>query len=156
VSNITIFETDLQNKIAELYLNGKEQKEIASICACSLQHVSEVVNSAKFMQISYDKAMQKLLSEGVRVAIDTLIEVAKDKKAPKQARVSASDKLMTHTGYHVNDQGRLEKAPANMTQSELNARVQELMNEQAKRAKPIITIEAETEKPSNKLADILE
>jgi len=153
MSKITVFETDLQNRIAELLASGMSATDVADACECHLSHVGTVKNSALFARICYDSAMKELFSVGAKVAVDTLIEVARDKKAPKQSRVSASDKLLQHTGYQVGENGKLEKSPANMTQAELNQRLQDLQREASQRANPVKIIEGNTQSDLDKLLE---
>ena len=134
-----------QNKIAGYLVDGLSINETAKRCECSQQDVSYVKNSAKYQQLCYSKAMSQLFSVGVAVAVDTLINIAKDVKSPKQARVSAADKLLSYTGYHLTESGKIDKAPSTMTQAELQERLTSLQNESANRAKPaMITAEAVT------------
>ncbi len=138
MSQVTIFTSDLHNKIAELLAAGKEPVDIAIICECNSTEVYDVKNSARYQQLCYNGAMKELLSTGVRVAVDTLIEIARDKKAVKTARVSAADKLLTYTGYYMSESGQLSKTPSTMTQSELQRRLEELHNEASRRAEPAV------------------
>lgn len=142
MANVTIFDTDLQNKIATLLAAGEAPLSVSRICECSDSTVYEVKNSAKFAQLCYNFAISKLMSEGAKAAVDTLIEIAIDKRAPKQARVSASDKLLSYTGYHISESGKLDKSPASMTQEELRNRLKALQDEAAQRSKPVV-IDAE-------------
>jgi len=153
MNKITVFETDLQNRIATLLTDGVEPLEVARICECHDTMVYSVKNSSLFARICYDSAMKELFSVGAKVAVDTLIEVARDKKASKQARVSASDKLLQHTGYQVSENGKLEKSPANMTQAELNQRLQDLQREASQRANPVKIIEGNTQSDLDKLLE---
>lgn len=138
MTQVTNFNSDLHNRIAELLLAGKEPMEVCVLCECSNQEVYLVKNSARYQQLCYNGAMKELLSTGVRAAVDTLIEICKDKKANKTARVSASDKLLSYTGYYMSESGQLHKSPATMTQSELQERLAALHNEAIQRSKPAV------------------
>lgn len=137
MANITIFDSDLQNKIAQHLYGGVEPQTIVKILACSEQVVYDVKNSFKFAQICYNLAMQELMTVGAKEAVSCLIEVVKDKKAGRNTRVSAADKLLHYTGLRVTEQGSVEKSPATMTQAELHQRLQTLQAEAANRAKNV-------------------
>lgn len=130
----------LQHKIALLLDKGEMSvNAISRECGCTFHYVYEVKNSAKFRDWQRESGLQMLRGEGVKVALNTLLEIARDKKAPKTARVSAADKLLTH-GYRINEAGELEKAPSQMTQSELRQRLEQLesiRSELSNRANPV-------------------
>ena len=136
MTQITVFDTYLQNRIASYLLEGKEPLEVARLCECSNVAVYNVKNSDKYGQIAYRTALKQLVSDGAPKAIQALIEIVMNKKNRASARVSAADKLLHHTGCIVNEQGKLEKSPANMTQAELQARLDELHKEASNRAQP--------------------
>ena len=140
MSNITVFDTDLQNKIAQLLFDGIEPMRVAEICQCTNPAVYDVKMSHKFALFCYNSAMQELMTIGAKAAVDCLIEVVKDPKAGKATRVSAADKLLHYTGLRVTAEGTVEKSPATMTQAEIQARLQALQAEAANRAKNV-TIE---------------
>lgn len=128
----------LQLNIAELLEKGEDASNIALKCGCSVYHVYGVLKSAKFQDWQRGLAYSELHGIGAKVAISTLIEIARDKKAGKQARVSASDKLLHYTGYSVSEDGRLEKSPSAMTAAELQERLNTLHNEAINRSKTVI------------------
>ena len=136
MANVTVFETELQNRIAELLQAGHEPYDIARICDCHNSVVYYVLNSARYMQLAYKSAINQLVSEGSPEAVKALIECVKDKKASYSARNTAADKILHYTGMIVNEQGNLEKSPATMSQSELQARLKQLQNEAANRSQP--------------------
>ena len=136
--NITVFDTDLQNRIATLLTKGLSQSDVARECECNVSAVHHVYNSAKFLKYNYNSAMVRLINEGTPEAISALVDIVKDKNNSSTSRVGAADKILTHTGCIVNEQGGLEKSPANMTQDELKARLAALQNEAASRAQPVI------------------
>ena len=146
MSNITTFDTDLQNRIAQLLYKGLEVKEVSVICECTEQSVYDLKNSFKFAQLCYNLAMQDLMTIGANAAVSCLIEVVKDKKSARNVRVSAADKLLHYTGLRVTEQGTIEKSPATMTQAELQARMQTLQAEAANRAK-VVTIDSTATTP---------
>ena len=155
MTELTLFESETKNKIASLLLKGFEVKAVAEKCECLQETVYTVKNSAIYARLCYDSAMREMLTDGVQAAVSALIEVAKDKDAPKQARVSASDKLLQHTGYHISESGNLEKSASNMSQEELNQRLQSLMKEASERSKNVNIVEGSTNPSSPESLDDL-
>lgn len=155
MSELVLFESETKNKIASLLLKGLEVKVVAKKCECLQETVYTVKNSAIYARLCYDSAMREMLTDGVQVAVRALIEVAKDKSAPKNARVSASDKLLQHTGYHITESGNLEKSASNMSQQELNQRLQSLMKEASERSKNTNIVEGTTNTPPPESLDDL-
>lgn len=156
MSDIVTFNTELQAQIAKLLSEGVEPMEVSRICSCSNEQVYAVKNSAQFMKYCYGNAINRLVTVGASVAVDTLIEIARDKKAGKQARVSASDKLLSHTGYHVTESGMLVKEPSNMSQEELTQRLAVLQREASNRATIPVIIEGHVvQDVSDDLANLL-
>lgn len=143
MSDIVTFNTDTQTKIAKLLSEGFEPLHVSKVCDCSLEAVYTVKKSSQFMKYCYGNAINELMTIGAKVAVDTLIEIAKDKKAGKQARVSAADKLLSHTGYHITESGMLTKEPSNMSQEELAQRLQALQQEASNRATIPVIIEGQ-------------
>lgn len=143
MSDITVFNSELHGKVAKLLSEGFEPSTVSKMCSCSLDIVYDVKKSSLFAKYCYNSAISELMTIGAKVAVDTLIEIARDKKAPKQSRVSASDKLLSHTGYHVTESGMLVKEPSNMSQEELTARLQQLQKEASNRAVVPVIIEGQ-------------
>lgn len=138
MTELTIFDSPLQNKIASLLITGLEAKEIAKTCDCRVETVYGVLKTATYARFAYDSAAQRLVSEGFPAAVDQLIECVKDSKASRSARNTAADKLLQHTGMIVNEHGKLEKSPSNMSAVELHERLKQLQDEAANRAKPAV------------------
>lgn len=137
MTNITIFDTELQNNIARLLYEGGEVNEIANILSCSPQIIYDLKNSHKFATVCYNLAMQELMTVGAKEAVKALIEIVKDKKTGRNTRTSAADKLLHYTGLRVTESGNVEKSPATMSQAELHQRLQMLQAEAANRAKTV-------------------
>ncbi len=142
-NEVTIFDTDLKNKIAALLRDGVEPLKVCEQLSCTNPMVYEVKNSHTFATFCYNSAMQKLMTEGAIAAVDCLVEIVKDKKAGKNVRAGAADKLLHYTGLRVTESGNLERSPATMTQEEIHARLQALQSEAAQRSKSVnsVTIE---------------
>lgn len=153
MSEITIFNTDLQNNVAKLLLAGFAPLEVATKCECSDQVVYGVLKSANYLRLAYGESMSTLVSEGSPAAVRALIDIVRNKKSTDRARITAADKILQHTGCVVDAQGRLEKNPANLTQAELQQRLEALQREALKRdqAAPI-----EGEKIVSKVSDMLD
>lgn len=132
-------------KIAQLLNDGLSVKEVTEKCSCPQIEVYNVKNSAIYQDWQRSQALAELGGEGAKVAIQTLLEVARDKKAASQSRVSASDKLLHYTGIKLDSEGNIEKTPANMSASELQQRLVELQKEALNRAKPVNIIEGESQ-----------
>ena len=147
--------TDKRRKIAILLDQGFSTMEVAKKTKSSVDQVSWVLNSAIFNDWQRSQALSELGGRGARVAIQTLLEVAQDKKAASQARVSASDKLLHYTGIKLDSEGNIEKTPANMTAQELQNRLAELQKEALNRAKPVNIIEGECTTQDNDNVDDL-
>lgn len=144
-----------RGKIAELLDQGIEPQEVIKLTKSTSQEVYLVLNSAVFQDWQRSQALSELGGRGARVAIQTLLEVAQNKKAASQARVSAADKLLHYTGIKLDAEGNIEKTPANMTAAELHNRLAELQKEAMNRAKPVNIIEGEIIQPSNNDVDDL-
>lgn len=137
MTNITIFDSNLHNEIADLLIKDFSQAEVSRQLSCSESTVSDVANSHKFATFCYNHAMQKLMTVGAAAAVDALIEIVKDKKTGRNTRTSAADKLLHYTGLRVTESGNVEKSPATMSQAELHQRLQMLQAEAANRAKTV-------------------
>ena len=135
--------TDKRRKIALLLNDGFSTTEVMKKTKATAFEVSWVKNSAIYQDWQRSQALSELGGEGAKVAIQTLLEVARDKKAASQARVSASDKLLHYTGIKLDGDGNIEKTPSNMSASELQNRLAELQKEALNRAKPVNIIEGE-------------
>lgn len=134
-----------RHKIAELLDKGKTPFQVMRIARATHSEVQTVLSSAIFQDWQRSQALSELGGRGARVAIQTLLEVAQDKKAASQSRVSASDKLLHYTGLKLDAEGNIDKNPSNMTASELQQRLQDLQKEALGRAKTINVIEGQSE-----------
>lgn len=134
-----------RHEIAKLLDNGKSPNEVMKIAKATYSEVQTVLSSAIFQDWQRSQALSELGGRGARVAIQTLLEVAQDKKAASQSRVSASDKLLHYTGLKLDAEGNIDKNPSNMTASELQQRLQDLQKEALGRAKTINVIEGQSE-----------
>lgn len=149
--------TEKRQKIAILLNDGFSTTEVMKQAKATAHEVSWVLNSAIFNDWQRSQALSELGGRGARVAIQTLLEVAQDKKAASQARVSACDKLLHYTGIKLDSEGNIDKTPANMTAQELQNRLAELQKEALNRAKPLNIIEGEVSKDEpNSLSDLLD
>jgi len=148
--------TPKRQKIAKLLDEGLEAKEVMKRAKCSHGEVYFVLNSAIFQDWQRSEALAELGGRGAKVAIKTLIDIAQNKKAGSQARVSASDKLLHYTGLKLDAEGNIDKNPSNMTAQELNDRLQQLQKEALNRAKPVNVIEGEiVSNDKNNIDDLL-
>lgn len=132
-------------KIAQLLNDGLSVKEVQTKTKAAYSEVHRVFSSAIFQDWQRSQALSELGGRGARVAIQTLLEVAQDKKAASQSRVSASDKLLHYTGLKLDAEGNIDKSPSNMTASELQQRLQDLQKEAMNRAKTINVIEGQSD-----------
>lgn len=82
-----------------------------------------------------EQAMQRLRQEiqvrSARIAVEALTEVAADRKAPAPARATAGTSLLRAAGFFAPGQDGREKAPHEMSPSELEAAVQRARRELA-------------------------
>jgi hypothetical protein len=134
-----------RHKIAELLNKGKSPNEVMKATKATYSEVQGVFSSAIFQDWQRSQALSELGGRGARVAIQTLLEVAQDKKAASQSRVSASDKLLHYTGLKLDAEGNIDKSPSNMNASELQQRLQDLQKEAMNRVKTINVIEGQSE-----------
>ena len=134
--------TDNQRKILRLAERGKTARYISKKLTTKYNDVCSFLKSAEAFAYLRGEALTNLGGQGAAVAIKTLIEVASNKKAASQARVSAADKLLHYTGLKIDIDPR-DKSPSTMTADELYKRLQLLQKEAANRAKPINIIEGE-------------
>lgn len=79
---------------------------------------------------------ERIVKEGLQVAIDCLISIAKDPKSPAGARVQAS-KVLLDKGMPERREGQA-KEPHEMSQEELQQAITRLQARRAELAKPII------------------
>lgn len=138
---VTVFNKELHNRIAEMLIAGERQYKIAQELSCTTNMVYDVLRNPKFSRLMYEHSMAKLTAEGVPAAVQALIEIVMNKKNSASSRVSAADKIFQYTGCLVNEQGKLEKAPSQMTQAELQQRLQALQAEAGNRAQPAQTVD---------------
>lgn len=134
--------TDLQQKILKLDSQGFEKKYIASKLCASYEYICDFLNTADAQNSMRSEALKLLVGKGAKVAIDALIEIAGDKKANKQSRVSASDKLLHYTGLKIEIDPK-DKSPSTMSSEELIDRLNKLRQEADTRLKPAVIIEGE-------------
>lgn len=142
-------------KIFDLLKKGLDVKKVMERAKCTDSEVYRVKNSAIFQDSERSEALILLGGEAAKVAIRTLLEVARNKNAASQARVSAADKLLHYTGIKLDSEGNIEKTPANMTAAELHNRLAELQKEAMSRAKPVNIIEGEVVKDKSNDVDEL-
>lgn len=155
MTKITLFNSDLHNRVAAELTKGGSVESISRKCECSTDVVYSVKNSQKYAQLCYNSAMQELMTTGAKEAVKTLVEIARDNSASATSRVSASDKILHYTGCTIDENGNLEKSPSNMTQEELNNMLKSLQTEAASRAEVASTTIIEGEKAEESLTDIL-
>jgi hypothetical protein len=99
------------------------------------------------------KAKYRLRHEGVSAAVDALIEVCRDKKAPAPARASAGNTILRANGLLAAAAADLDdKPPEEMSAAEISASLrriklenQELAERQARLAEQIAADNAERE-----------
>ncbi|MEZ0218659.1 MAG: hypothetical protein ACAH22_00035 [Tardiphaga sp.] len=73
------------------------------------------------------KAKYRLRHEGIPAAVDALIDVARDRKAPAPARASAGNTILRANGLLNTAAAELDdKPPEEMSAAELNARIQQI------------------------------
>lgn len=139
MTKVTVFDTELQNKIATLLVNDEKPKDVAIKCDCSIDTVYDVQKSAKYVQYVHSSITMQLIGEGMPLALKHWLAVLRDKKASTGAKNTAADKIFHYTGIVVSEQGKaMDKSPANMSQSELQDRLKQLQSEAANRAKPMV------------------
>lgn len=99
------------------------------------------------------KAKRKLINEGIPAAVDALIEVCRDKKAPQPARASAGNTILRAAGLFNNAAAELDdKPPEEMSAAEIAARLQILQLEREEIAQRQAEIErARTEEEDDGL-----
>lgn len=124
--------------IAKLLDEGHEPRAISKAVSCSTQAVYDVLKSAQYHDWQRQTVLAELGGRGARIAVKALIEIAGNKRSPASARVSAADKLLQYTGYAVDNATTLDQSPANMTQAQLQNRLNELQSEAANRSKPAV------------------
>ena len=139
MSKIKVFDTDLRNKIATMLYDGIAPVTVSAECGCTVNVVYDLKNSHKFATVCYNLAYQELMTVGAKAAVDCLIGVVKDNMSTRAIKVSAADKLLHYTGLRVTEQGLIEKSPGNMTQKEIQDRLQQLQIEASSRAKVLDT-----------------
>lgn len=94
----------------------------------------------------------RLVQEGLPVAINTLITIAKDEKQPANARIAAS-KIIVDRGLGSEDPAA-GKSPDQMTAEELQRAIEQLnakMHAVAERARPVLEGQAAPEVPESVL-----
>lgn len=125
--------------IARLLMLGMRPTEVAKALDCSLPEVSRVKNSQKYNSAKRKAALSLLYSEGVLIGVETLIEIASDKKASSGARVSAAGRLLDFAG--ISEEKRGDKTASEMTHEELMKEYEAIRAEAAKRAEGAKLIE---------------
>ncbi len=143
-----------QRAMIEAALCGLTITQIATRCKVENSLVRNFIESAAAQRFMRGHAILRLGGQGAAVAIETLIEIASDKEAPKQARVSASDKLLSYTGLQIGTVDS-DKSPANMSQKELMARLAKLQEEAISRAKDVKIVDVTPDKDEIDLAELM-
>lgn len=138
MTDIVIFDNELHNRIAALLIEGLPEKDVATLCECTVSAVKAIKNHSRLAQFCYEFSMQELMSSGAPAAVKALINIVKDEDCNKNTVVSAADKILHYSNMCMIEQGNTDKSPASMTQDEIHQRLQALQSEAAKRAKPAI------------------
>lgn len=80
----------------------------------------------------HERVFELLHTRGIEVAINGLIAVAEDPKAPAPARATAGAALLRSAGFYDRDRDDLsDKKPSEMTPDELNRTLERLRRELA-------------------------
>ncbi len=80
----------------------------------------------------HERVFELLHTRGIEVAINGLIAVAEDPKAPAPARATAGAALLRSAGFYDRDRDDLaDKKPSEMSPDELNRTLQRLRRELA-------------------------
>lgn len=82
---------------------------------------SKLVRRPEVVAAIREAVLVRLYSEGVPVAVNTLLEIARDEKAPKNPRIAAARTLAEMTRMGVIDGNGLDKPLSEMTRAELSA-----------------------------------
>lgn len=90
-----------RNKILEALVSGRNIEEISKIACVSRKTVYRYLSSDTNLIIEYRnlkreqfRELSEKLSEATSIAIDTIIEISKDKEANQGIRLSASSKIL--------------------------------------------------------------
>lgn len=73
-----------------------------------------------------ERALHKLRTKGLEAAVNALIDVAEDKKAPANSRAQAGSSLVRANGLFATTPNDTPKEPHEMTASELKAHAAQL------------------------------
>jgi hypothetical protein len=79
-----------------------------------------------------DRLLRKIRVEGAEVAIEALIGVCKDAKAPTPAKATAGTSLLRAAGYFNRSDADSSKEPHEMSAAELSAAIRKSSNAESK------------------------
>ena len=96
---------------------------------------------------------QRLRTEGASVGVGVLIEIARDEKAPKNARVMAAAHLVKMSGTGAGERGAEEKPFSEMTRAELAEARERAIAYLAELEAPVIEGEVIASPPTGGLFD---
>lgn len=119
--------TEMQQAFISNYLDGLNQTEAARRAGYSNPEQAgwQQLRKAHIAHFIRTEQARKLATDGVRVGINTLLEIAQDREAPKAARVQAANSLLDRAGLTARvaeaAQGVHDRPLSEMTIHELQA-----------------------------------
>ena len=135
--NDIINHDELEQNIVNELLTGKQPKEVSEYLDCDLNMVNRVFGSDIFATLCREKIENRLNSAALR-AVTNLSHIADDASLACNPRIRANEILLSKALEIQTMQG-VEKSAADMSQSQLIQRLNDLQNEANARAKPIDT-----------------
>lgn len=122
--------TEPQRKYLEAIVNGNNQTDAARLAGYKFpeQQGYYLARQPKMRALIRQALLNRLESDGAAIAVNTLIKIAQNEKAPAGARVMASNSLLDRAGIasKVLEKQREggQKALSDMTVDELDAFIQ--------------------------------
>lgn len=104
------------------------------------QRASQNLGNQALMSESRAMAEARMVNEALPLAVESLIKTLKDPVAPWGVKNNAAKIVLDHT-KRADD--KADKEPHEMTASEIDARIAELHQVAASRAKPVLELQAE-------------
>lgn len=130
-----------EKKFIEAYASSHDAKAAAIIAGYkSSASRTELLQRPAIQEAIRERETMRLFSEALPLAVNTLVEIMADAKAPAGARIQASKVVLDRTLGDEKANGK-ELEPHEMTAEQIQRRIDELERVAGMRAKPVEAVE---------------
>lgn len=123
-------------KVAEAFVRlGGDRAAVAAVTGTYPQHISRAIGKPHVLHEIARLELERLVTEGVPAAINCLVEIASNKRAPAGARVQAAKVILDRA--FAGEDATNERAPHEMTAEQLAERIAQMERALIARARNI-------------------